>query len=143
MRPMMFTTDLALKADPSYRQIAMRFKQNPEEFKLAFAMAWFKLTHRDMGPRSRYLGPEVPSQDLIWQDPLPKADYAMVDAKDIAALKSKILASGLTVPELVRTAWASAARSAAPTCAAARTGRAFASPRRRIGRSTIRLNWRK
>ena len=107
--PMMFTTDLALKADPSYRQIAMRFKENPEEFKLAFAMAWFKLTHRDMGPRSRYLGPEVPSQDLIWQDPLPRVDYALVDEKDIAALKSRILASGLTSSELVRTAWASAA----------------------------------
>jgi catalase-peroxidase len=107
--PMMFTTDLALKADPSYRQIAMRFKENPEEFKLAFAMGWFKLTHRDMGPRSRYLGTEVPSQDLIWQDPLPRIDYTLVDAKDIAALKSRILASGLTSPELVRTAWASAA----------------------------------
>src|SRR5580704_10329714 len=107
--PMMFTTDLALKADPSYRQIAMRFKQNPEEFKLAFAMAWFKLTHRDMGPRSRYLGPEVPSEDLLWQDPLPEVDYAQIDANDVAALKLKIQASGLTVPELVRTAWASAA----------------------------------
>src|SRR6202167_5353377 len=95
--PMMFTTDLALKADPSYRQIAMRFKENPEEFKLAFAMAWFKLTHRDMGPRSRYLGPEVPSQDLLWQDPLPKVDYAPVDANDVAALKSRIIASGVSV----------------------------------------------
>jgi catalase-peroxidase len=107
--PFMFTTDLALKFDPSYRKITMRWRQHPEEFKLAFAKAWFKLTHRDMGPRARYLGAEVPNVDLIWQDPLPKADYAMVDAKDIAALKSKILASGLSGPELVRTAWASAA----------------------------------
>jgi catalase-peroxidase len=107
--PIMFTTDLALKTDPSYRAITTRWRQHPEEFKLAFAKAWFKLTHRDMGPRARYLGAEVPSVDLIWQDPLPKADYRMVDATDIADLKSKILASGLSGPELVRTAWASAA----------------------------------
>jgi catalase-peroxidase len=107
--PMMFTTDLALKFDPSYRVIAMRFQEHPEEFELAFAKAWFKLTHRDMGPRARYLGREVPSEDLIWQDPLPRVDYKLVDATDVAALKAKILASGLTVPELVRTAWASAA----------------------------------
>ena len=106
--PFMFTTDLALKFDPSYRNITTRWRQHPEEFKLAFAKAWFKLTHRDMGPRARYLGSEVPNVELIWQDPLPKADYAMVDSKDIALLKSKILASGLTGPELVRTAWASA-----------------------------------
>ena len=107
--PIMFTTDLALKADPSYRAIAVRFREHPEEFQLAFAKAWFKLTHRDMGPRARYLGPDVPKEDLIWQDPLPRVDYKFVDAKDVAALKAKILASGLTVPELVRTAWASAA----------------------------------
>jgi len=107
--PMMFTTDLSLKMDPSYQKIAMRFRENPEEFRLAFAKAWFKLTHRDMGPKSRYVGSEVPQEDLIWQDPLPKVTYKPVDAKDIAALKAKILASGLTVPELVRTAWASAA----------------------------------
>jgi catalase-peroxidase len=106
--PIMFTTDLALKEDPTYRAIAMRFRQNPAEFELAFAKAWFKLTHRDMGPSSRYLGSEIPKEQLIWQDPLPKADYAQIDAKDVAALKVKILASGLTVPELVRTAWASA-----------------------------------
>jgi catalase-peroxidase len=106
--PMMFTTDLALKEDPTYRAIAMRFRQNPAEFELAFAKAWFKLTHRDMGPSSRYLGSEIPQEQLIWQDPLPKADYAQIDANDVAALKAKILASGLTVPELVRTAWASA-----------------------------------
>ncbi len=106
--PIMFTTDLALKVDPAYRVIAVRFKEHPEEFQLAFAKAWFKLTHRDMGPKARYVGSEVPAEDLIWQDPLPKANYKQVDAKDIAALKAKILASGLTVPELVRTAWASA-----------------------------------
>ena len=107
--PIMFTTDLALKVDPSYRVIAMRFRDHPDEFSLAFAKAWFKLTHRDMGPRGRYLGTDAPSEDLIWQDPLPKADYKAIEAKDITALKAKILASGLTVPELVRTAWASAA----------------------------------
>lgn len=107
--PIMFTTDLALKMDPEYRKIAMRFRENPEEFRLAFAKAWFKLTHRDLGPGARYLGSEVPSEKLVWQDPLPKAEGPQVDAKDIASLKSKILASGLTVPELVRTAWASAA----------------------------------
>ncbi len=106
--PIMFTTDLALKEDPAYRAIAMRFRQNPAEFELAFAKAWFKLTHRDMGPSSRYLGSEIPKEQLIWQDPLPKAEYALVDANDVAALKVRILASGLTVPELVRTAWASA-----------------------------------
>jgi catalase-peroxidase len=106
--PIMFTTDLALKEDPSYHAIATRFRQNPAEFELAFAKAWFKLTHRDMGPSSRYLGVEVPKEQLIWQDPLPKANYAQIDAKDVAALKATILASGLTVPELVRTSWASA-----------------------------------
>ena len=107
--PFMFTTDLALKFDPSYRKIAKDFLAHPEKFQLAFAKAWFKLTHRDMGPRARYLGAEVPSVDLIWQDPLPRADYAMVDAQDVTELKSQILASGLTLPELIRTAWASAA----------------------------------
>jgi catalase-peroxidase len=107
--PIMFTTDLALKFDPSYQKIAKRFAENPEEFRLAFAKAWFKLTHRDLGPRPRYLGPEVPKEDLIWQDPLPRVSYKQIDSKDAASLKSKILASGLTVPELVRTAWASAA----------------------------------
>jgi len=107
--PIMFTTDLALKFDPSYRKIAKRFQENPEEFRLAFAKAWFKLTHRDLGPRSRYLGPEVPREDLIWQDPLPNVEHPLIDAKNVAMLKTQILASGVTVPELVRTAWASAA----------------------------------
>jgi len=106
--PIMFTTDIALKTDPIYRQITLRFKANPKEFELAFAKAWFKLTHRDMGPRARYLGSLVPAEVLIWQDPLPVADYALIDANDMAALKAKIIASGLTTPELVRTAWASA-----------------------------------
>jgi catalase-peroxidase len=107
--PIMLTTDLALRFDPEYQKISKRFLDSPEEFRLAFAKAWFKLTHRDLGPRSRYLGPEVPREDLIWQDPLPKVDHPLVNAKDIATLKSQILASGLTGPELVRTAWASAA----------------------------------
>ncbi len=107
--PIMFTTDLALKFDPSYSKIAKRFHDHPEDFKLAFAKAWFKLTHRDMGPRARYLGANVPREDLIWQDPLPRADYAPIDATEVAVLKSKIIASGLTGAELVRTAWASAA----------------------------------
>ena len=107
--PMMFTTDLALKFDPAYRKIAERFQEHPDEFQLAFAKAWFKLTHRDMGPRSRYLGNEVPAQALIWQDPIPAVDHKLIGVKEIAALKKKILESGLTVPELVRAAWASAA----------------------------------
>ncbi len=107
--PIMFTTDIALREDPAYREVTQRFLKDPQAFELAFAKAWFKLTHRDMGPRSRYLGNEVPKEDLIWQDPVPKVDHPLVDAQDIAALKGKLLASGLTVPELVRTAWASAA----------------------------------
>jgi catalase-peroxidase len=106
--PIMFTTDLALKVDPSYQKIAKRFLENPEEYQLAFAKAWFKLTHRDMGPRSRYLGTEVPAEELIWQDPVPAVDHPLIDAGDIAQLKSEILDSGLTVPQLVSTAWASA-----------------------------------
>ncbi len=107
--PIMLTTDLALRFDPAYGEIARRFHENPEAFELAFAKAWFKLTHRDMGPRARYLGPEVPDEVLIWQDPVPAVDHELIDASDAAELKSAVLASGLTVPELVRTAWASAA----------------------------------
>lgn len=107
--PIMFTTDLALKTDPSYKKIAKRFQENPEDFKKAFAKAWFKLTHRDMGPIERYLGSEVPEGQLIWQDPIPKIDHKLISNSDIKELKAKILDSGLTVPELVRTAWASAA----------------------------------
>jgi catalase-peroxidase len=105
---MMSTADLALRMDPIYEPIARRFHENPEEFADAFARAWFKLTHRDMGPRSRYLGPEVPEEELIWQDPLPAVDHELIDAQDIADLKGKILASGLSISELVSTAWASA-----------------------------------
>ncbi|MEF8753454.1 MAG: catalase/peroxidase HPI [Accumulibacter sp.] len=107
--PMMTTADLSLRFDPLYEPIARRFQQDPAAFADAFARAWFKLTHRDMGPKRRYLGPEVPAEDLIWQDPLPAVDHPLVDAADIAALKAKILASGLTTAELVSTAWASAA----------------------------------
>ena len=107
--PMMFTTDLALKEDPEYRKISQRFLKNPEEFELAFAKAWFKLIHRDMGPRARYVGSEVPAEAMLWQDPIPAVDHPLIDSKDITKLKSDILKSGLTTSELVRTAWASAA----------------------------------
>lgn len=106
--PTMLTTDLSLRFDPAYEKISRRFFENPDQFADAFARAWFKLTHRDMGPRARYLGPDVPAEALIWQDPVPPVDHPLVDAQDIAALKAKILASGLSVPELVSTAWASA-----------------------------------
>jgi catalase-peroxidase len=106
--PIMFTTDLALKEDPAYREISKRFLDDPKQFELAFAKAWFKLTHRDMGPRARYVGSEVPAEELIWQDPVPAVDHKLVDAKDVAQLKKTILAAGLPVPDLVRTAWASA-----------------------------------
>ena len=106
--PSMLTTDLALRFDPAYEKISRRFHENPDAFAEAFARAWFKLTHRDMGPRSRYLGPEVPAEALVWQDPIPAVDHALVDDNDVAALKTKILASGLSVSELVSTAWASA-----------------------------------
>jgi catalase-peroxidase len=107
-RPTMLTTDLSLRFDPVYEKISRRFYENPDEFADAFARAWFKLTHRDMGPRVRYLGPDVPSEELIWQDPVPKVDHMLINNSDVEALKSKILASGLTVSELVSTAWASA-----------------------------------
>ena len=106
--PTMLTSDIALSTDPAYEKISRRFFENPDAFADAFARAWFKLTHRDMGPRARYLGPEVPAEELIWQDPVPAVDHPLIDAADIAALKAKILASGLTVSQLVSTAWASA-----------------------------------
>lgn len=106
--PIMFTTDIALKMDPAYEKVSRHFHDNPDEFADAFAKAWFKLTHRDMGPKARYLGPEVPAEDLIWQDPVPAASHPLVNAEDIAGLKANILASGLSVSELVSTAWASA-----------------------------------
>ncbi|MDH6166397.1 catalase-peroxidase [Variovorax boronicumulans] len=106
--PTMLTTDLSLRFDPAYEKISRRFHQNPDQFADAFARAWFKLTHRDMGPRTRYLGPEVPAEELLWQDPIPEVDHPLVDAQDVAALKARIAASGLSVSQLVATAWASA-----------------------------------
>jgi catalase-peroxidase len=106
--PAMLTTDLSLRFDPAYEKVSRRFHQHPDQFADAFARAWFKLTHRDMGPIARYLGPLVPKETLVWQDPIPKVDHPLIGEQDIAALKSKILASGLSVPELVSTAWASA-----------------------------------
>ncbi|MEJ2584119.1 MAG: catalase/peroxidase HPI [Robiginitalea sp.] len=106
--PFMLVTDLSLRMDPAYEKISRHFLENPEEFKEAYQKAWFKLTHRDMGPKSRYLGPEVPTEDLIWQDPVPAVDHELIDEKDIAELKKSILSSGLSIPELVGAAWASA-----------------------------------
>jgi catalase-peroxidase len=106
--PSMLTTDLALRCDPAYERISRRFLEHPEQFADAFARAWFKLTHRDMGPRARYLGPEVPAEELLWQDPIPAVNHKLIDEQDISSLKSRILASGLTVSQLVSTAWASA-----------------------------------
>ena len=107
--PIMFTTDLALKEDPEFRKIALSFKEDPKKFELAFAKAWFKLTHRDMGPRARYLGADAPSEALLWQDPLPALDHPVINSTDVSALKGKILATGLSTQELVRTSWAAAA----------------------------------
>lgn len=107
-RPTMLTTDLSLRFDPVYEKISRRFLENPDDFADAFARAWFKLTHRDMGPRERYLGPEVPQEELLWQDPIPAVDHTLIDSSDIAALKTKVFESGLSVSELVSTAWASA-----------------------------------
>ena len=108
LAPTMLTSDLALRLDPAYEKISRRFLAHPDQFADAFARAWFKLTHRDMGPRARYLGPDVPAEVLLWQDPIPAVDHPLVDAQDVASLKAKILASGLTVAQLVSTAWASA-----------------------------------
>lgn len=105
---MMLTTDLALRIDPAYEKISRRFHQNPQEFADVFARAWYKLTHRDMGPIQRYLGPLVPKEELIWQDPIPAVNHPLVDAQDVAQLKVKIMASGLSISQLVKTAWGSA-----------------------------------
>jgi catalase-peroxidase len=107
--PAMLTTDLALRVDPAYEKISRRFLENPDQFADAFARAWFKLTHRDLGPRTRYLGPEAPQETLLWQDPIPAVDHALINESDVAALKALIIASGLPVSQLVATAWASAA----------------------------------
>ncbi len=106
---MMTTADLSLRFDPAYEPISRRFHKNPDQFADAFARAWFKLLHRDMGPRVRYLGPEVPKEVLIWQDPVPAADHKLIDDADIASLKAKLVGSGLSIAQLVSTAWASAA----------------------------------
>jgi len=135
--PGMLTTDLALRFDPAYEKIARRFYEHPEEFEDAFARAWFKLTHRDMGPRARYLGPEVPAEELTWQDPIPAVDHELVDAQDVVSLKAKILASGLAVSQLVSRG-RRRRRSAVPTSVAARTELEFAWRRKRIGKSTAR-----
>ncbi|HMP88387.1 MAG TPA: catalase-peroxidase, partial [Lacibacter sp.] len=107
-KPFMHTTDLSLRFDPAYEKVSRRFYEDPAAFEDAFARAWFKLTHRDMGPRARYLGPEVPAEELVWQDPIPVVDFELINAEDISALKNKILSSGLSIAELVSTAWASA-----------------------------------
>ena len=125
--PTMLVTDLSLRTDPAYEKISRRFYAHPDEFADTFARAWFKLTHRDMGPRARYLGPEVPAEELIWQDPVPAVDHKLIDAKDIADLKAKILASGLSIPSLSRLPGPRRQPSAAPTSAAGRTGRASVS----------------
>ena len=140
-RPMMTTADLSLRFDPIYEQIARRYLQNPEKFADAFARAWFKLTHRDMGPRSRYLGPEVPAEELIWQDPIPAVNHKLIGEKDIASLKGKILASGLSIPNWCRPPGRRRPPSVAPTSAAVRTVHVFVWRRRRIGKSTSRNSW--
>ena len=141
--PTMLTTDLALRFDPAYEKISRRFYEHPDQFADAFARAWFKLTHRDMGPVVRYLGPLVPKETLIWQDPIPTSDHALIDEQDAAALKAKILASGLTVGDLVSTAWASASTFRGSDKRGGANGARIRLAPRRIGRSTTRPDWRK
>ena len=131
-RPMMLTTDLSLRFDPAYEKISRRFLENPDQFADAFARAWFKLTHRDMGPRARYLGPLVPKETLIWQDPIPAVDHALISDKDVAALKEKLL-GGLSVPQLVSAAWASASTFRGSDKRGGANGARIRSSRRRIG----------
>ena len=130
-----------MRVDPAYEKISHRFLENPDQFADAFARAWFKLTHRDMGPRARYLGPEVPTEELIWQDPIPEVDHALVDQQDIAAFKKKLLSSGLTVSELVTTAWASASTFRGSDKRGGANGARFALHLRRTGLSISRNNW--
>ena len=139
--PSMLTTDLALRFDPAYEKISRRYLENPALFADAFARAWFKLTHRDMGPRARYLGPDVPAEELIWQDPVPAVNHPLIDAEDIAFLKGKILASGLSVSELVSTAWASASTFRGSDKRGGANGARIRLARRRIGQSTSPPNW--
>src|SRR5205085_10345411 len=139
--PTMLTTDLALRVDPAYEKISRRFYENPDQFADAFARAWFKLTHRDMGPIQRYLGPLVPKERLIWQDPIPAVDHVLIGEQDIAELKAKILASGLTVSQLVSTAWASAStfRGSDKRGGAAGAGIRLAPQKDREGNATPQL----
>ena len=141
--PFMLTTDLSLRMDPAYEKISRHFYENPDEFADAYARAWFKLTHRDMGPVARYLGPEVPGEELIWQDPIPAADYELINDNDIAALKENILASGLTISELVSTAWASASTfRGSDKRGGANAARIRLAPEK-IGKLTILGNWKR
>ena len=142
-RPTMLTTGLSLRFYPAHEKVSRRFLADFDAFSDAYARPWSKLTHRDMGPKARYLGPEVPAEDLAWQDPLPKATGTAIDAADIAALKATILDSGASVPDLVFTAWASASTFRAGDIAAALTARACASHRSRTGRRTTRRGWRR
>jgi catalase-peroxidase len=135
--PFMLTTDMSLRMDPEYEKISRRFYENPDEFADAFARAWFKLTHRDMGPRDRYLGPEVPEEVLVWQDPVPAVDHDLIDDADVASLKRQIMASGLSIGQLVSTAWDLPVRSATPTSAVVQTVLASVWRPRKIGRLTI------
>jgi len=139
--PTMLTTDLALRFDPAYETISRRFYEHPDELADAFARAWFKLTHRDMGPVARYLGPEVPTETLLWQDPLPAVTHELIDAQDMATLKGQILASGLSVSQLSPRPGRRRQRSAAATSAAAPTAPASASSLRTGGRSTTPTSW--
>ena len=141
--PSMLTTDLSLRFDPAYEKISRRFYEHPDQFADAFARAWFKLTHRDMGPIVRYLGPLVPKEQLPWQDPIPAVNHPLIGEQDVAALKAKILASGLSVSQLVSTAGRRRQPSAAPISAVERTARAFVSRPKKIGKSTSRLNSRR
>ena len=141
--PSMLTTDLALRFDPAYEKISRRFHENPQEFADAFAKAWFKLTHRDMGPIARYLGPLVPREPQLWQDPVPAVTHELIGAKDIAASRARSSHRDCPSPSWSRPPGRRRRRSAAPTSAVAPTARAFASRRRRIGRSTIRRSWRR
>ena len=140
--PFMLTTDLSLRMDPIYEPISRRFYENPDELADAFARAWFKLTHRDMGPIARYLGPEVPKEELIWQDPIPAVTHQLIDDNDIAALKTKILASGLSVSQLVSQLGLRHQLFVDLINAVEPTEHAFVLPRKKIGKSTIQLNYR-
>jgi catalase-peroxidase len=141
---MMTTADMSLRMDPAYEKISRRFHQNPAEFADAFARAWFKLTHRDMGPRARYLGTLVPKEVLIWQDPIPAVDHALVDAVDVATLKATVLDSGLSIAQLVSTAWASASTFRGSDKRGGANGGAHSPwPRKKTGLPTSPRNWRR